>query len=228
MLKPIPRRQNPPNYVNLLTTPFDFDKTPQVVEGNNVVVGGGGDGDGHVDSIVGSYSLDEFCRRPKEEDTIAVMYTPLWREELRCFRPDLEREAEKTRKYDLEDMRKTRIIFYVESGKKADNGDTFETGTEDTPLVLEVVEGLNSRLHIRLLEMSRLTPCLGKFASSKTRERSKMFQKPPLPSPLVEIVLVQVSRTLSPLRRSLLEAWLSLQAQLMKLFVLPTVVQAQW
>ncbi|KAF9592620.1 hypothetical protein IFM89_016268 [Coptis chinensis] len=320
------------NYVNLLTTPFDFDKTPQVVEGNNVVV----DGDGHVDSIVGSYSLDEFCRRytsedndsfskilekvnrkkrerygfliegekvevklledikkervtdgygtsdqplstlegwkytaknllmynpvdngevalteeeeaerikgltkeihgtntrfhgklvdsrPKEEDTIAVMYTPV-AGGTPVFSSYAEREAEKTRKYDLEDMRKTPNLFYVESGKKADNGYNYvktpspAPGVDESPFITwGEIEGTPLRLEqedtpvgiggSRGPQFSIAYPSprdvkahsLSREAARKTRERSKMFQKPPLPSPARGGSASPSVRTLSP------------------------------
>ncbi|KAF9592607.1 hypothetical protein IFM89_016255 [Coptis chinensis] len=115
--------------------------------------------------------------RPNEEDTIAVMYTPV-AGGTPMFSLYAEREAEKTRKYDLEDMRKTPNLFYVESGKKADNGYNYE----DTPVGIGGSRGLQfSIAYPSPRDVKAHT--LSREAARKTRERSKMFKKPPLPSP---------------------------------------------
>ncbi|KAF5202735.1 Dgcr14-like protein [Thalictrum thalictroides] len=145
--------------------------------------------------------------RPKEEDTIAVLYTPV-AGGTPVPLSYAEREAEKTRRYDLEDMRKTPNPFYVESAKKSDNGYNYvktpspAPGVDESPFITwGEIEGTPLRLeqedtpvgiggsgdgpHFRI-------PCppprdvkahsLSREAARKLRERSKMFQKPPLPS----------------------------------------------
>ncbi|KAF9603739.1 hypothetical protein IFM89_037825 [Coptis chinensis] len=226
------------NYVNLLTTPFDFDKTPQV----NVVV----DGDGHVDSIVGSYSLDEFCRRytSEDNDSFSKILEKVNRKKRERYGfliegekvevkllEDIKKERvtdgealiEKTRKYDLEDMRKTPNLFYVESGKKADNGYNYvktpspAPGVDESPFITwGEIEGTPLRLEqedtpvgiggSRGPQFSIAYPSprdvkahtLSREAARKTRERSKMFQKPPLPSPARGGSASPSVRTLSP------------------------------
>ncbi|KAK6918751.1 Nuclear protein DGCR14/ESS-2 [Dillenia turbinata] len=147
--------------------------------------------------------------RPREEDTVAVLYTPV---------PGAtpvplslsEREADKLKKYDLEDLRKTPNQFYVESGKKAENGYSYvktpspAPGADESPFITwGDIEGTPLRLdpedtpidiggsgdgpHFKM-------PCppsrdvkarsLSREAARKLKERSKMFQKPPLPSPM--------------------------------------------
>ncbi|RVW37531.1 hypothetical protein CK203_073911 [Vitis vinifera] len=121
--------------------------------------------------------------RPKDEDTVAVLYTPI---------PGAtpvplslsEREGDKSKKYDLEDLRKTPNPFYVESRKRADNGTPLRLEPEDTPIG---IGGSGDGPHFKI-------PCppsrdlkahsLSREAARKLRERSKMFQKPPLPSPV--------------------------------------------
>lgn len=147
--------------------------------------------------------------RPKDEDTVAVLYTPI---------PGAtpvplslsEREGDKSKKYDLEDLRKTPNPFYVESRKRADNGYSYvktpspAPGVDESPFITwGEIEGTPLRLepedtpigiggsgdgpHFKI-------PCppsrdlkahsLSREAARKLRERSKMFQKPPLPSPV--------------------------------------------
>ncbi|GAB2285207.1 hypothetical protein Dimus_019658 [Dionaea muscipula] len=147
--------------------------------------------------------------RPKDDDTVEVLYTPVAGSTPMPFLGS-ERERDKLRKYDLEDLRKTPNPFYVESEKKAENGYSFirtpspMPGVEESPFVTwGEIEGTPLRLdpedtpldiggsddgpHFKI-------PCppsrdvkahsLSREAARKLRERSKMFQKPPLPSPV--------------------------------------------
>ncbi|KAK9084657.1 hypothetical protein Sjap_025068 [Stephania japonica] len=147
--------------------------------------------------------------RPKGEDNaFAFLYTPVAGATPAVF-PFLDREAEKTKKYDLEDMRRTPNPYYVESEKKGVNGYSFvKTPSpapgvdespfmtwgeiEGTPLRLEPVDtpvgigGSADGPHFSI-------PCppsrdvkahsLSREAARKLRARSQMFKKPPLPSP---------------------------------------------
>ncbi|KAF8391657.1 hypothetical protein HHK36_023964 [Tetracentron sinense] len=147
--------------------------------------------------------------RPKEEDTVAVLYTtvaggtpiPL---------PFADREAERLKKYDLEDLKKTPIPFYVESAKKAENGYSFvrtpspAPGVDESPFITwGEIEGTPLRLEQEDTPVGIggsgngphfSIPCpptrdvmahsLSRDAARKLRERSKMFRKPPLPSPV--------------------------------------------
>ncbi|XP_052208705.1 uncharacterized protein LOC127812318 [Diospyros lotus] len=161
--------------------------------------------------------------RPKEEDTVAVLYTPV---------PGAtpvplslaDREGDKLKKYDLDDLRKTPNPFYVESSKTAENGYSFVRTPspapgvgespfitwgeiEGTPLRLELedtpigIGGNGERPHFKIpLPPSRDVKAhsLSREAARKLRERSKMFQKPPLPSPVRGASASPSARTLSP------------------------------
>ncbi|XAR55286.1 hypothetical protein NMG60_11035318 [Bertholletia excelsa] len=160
--------------------------------------------------------------RPKEEDTAAVLYTPV---------PGAtpvplslsDREGDKLKKYDLEDLRKTPHPFYVES-TKGENGYSFvrtpspAPGVDESPFITwGEIEGTPLRLepedtpigiggsgdgpHFKIpLPPSRDVKAhsLSREAARKLRERSKMFQKPPLPSPVRGGSASPSARTLSP------------------------------
>ncbi|KAK2995651.1 hypothetical protein RJ640_013608 [Escallonia rubra] len=146
---------------------------------------------------------------PKDEDTVAVLYTPVaggtpfpmsW----------ADRNGDKSKKYDLEDLKKTPNPFYVESGKKADNGYSYvktpspAPGVDESPFITwGEIEGTPLRLESEdtpidiggsgdgpkfkiPLPPSRDVKAhsLSRDAARKLRERSRMFQKPPLPSPV--------------------------------------------
>ncbi|KAL5987534.1 hypothetical protein ACLOJK_035282 [Asimina triloba] len=149
--------------------------------------------------------------RPREEDPVAILYTPVagttpangaaW--------PFSGRDAERSKKYDLEDLRKTPNPFYVESTKKSEDGYSFvrtpspAPGVDESPFITwGEIEGTPLRLeademlggignggdgpHFRIpLAPSRDVKAheLSRDAARKLRESSKMFQKPPLPSP---------------------------------------------
>ncbi|OVA16042.1 Nuclear protein DGCR14 [Macleaya cordata] len=145
---------------------------------------------------------------PREEDTIAVLYTPV-AGATPVPLPFPGREAERTRKYDLEDLRKTPNPFYVESVKKSENGYSFvktpspAPGVDESPFITwGEIDGTPLRLETEDTPVGIggngngpqfSIPCppsrdvkahsLSREAARKLRERSKMFQKPPLPSP---------------------------------------------
>ncbi|TXG55497.1 hypothetical protein EZV62_020753 [Acer yangbiense] len=141
--------------------------------------------------------------RPKEDGTVEVLYTPVAGT---TPGPVFDRYGDKSKKYDLEDMRKTPDRFYVESGKKAENGYSFvktpspAPGVDESPFITwGEIEGTPMRLetedtpidiggsgdgpHFKIpTAPSRDVKAheLSREASRKLRERSKIFQKPPL------------------------------------------------
>lgn len=146
--------------------------------------------------------------RPKEEDTVAVLYAPVaGATPIPMSLSD--READKLKRYDLEDLRKTPNQFFVESAKKAENGYSFvktpspAPGVDESPFITwGEIEGTPLRLETEDTPIGIggsgdgphfKIPCppsrdlkahsLSREAARKLRERSKMFQKPPLPSP---------------------------------------------
>ncbi|XP_077216662.1 uncharacterized protein LOC143851204 [Tasmannia lanceolata] len=146
--------------------------------------------------------------RPKEEDTVAILYTPVAGATPVAF-PFANREAERLKKYDLDDLRKTPNPFYIESAKKSENGYSFVRTPspapglgespfitwgeiEGTPLRLEPedtpigIGGNGQGAHFKIpYPPSRdlKAHSLSRDAARKLRERSRLFQKPPLPSP---------------------------------------------
>ncbi|PKA67193.1 hypothetical protein AXF42_Ash004685 [Apostasia shenzhenica] len=146
----------------------------------------------------------------KEEEAASFLYTPVpgttpagasW--------PFADRESEKSRKYDLEDLRKTPNPFFSESAKKSEDGYSFvktpspAPGVDESPFMTwGEIEGSPLRLdleespvgnggssdgpHFRIpFPPSRDVKAhsLSREAARRLRERSKLFQKPPLPSP---------------------------------------------
>lgn len=158
--------------------------------------------------------------QPKEDETVAVLYTPV---PGATPVPFLDR-GDKTKKYDLDDLRKTPNQFFVESGKKAENGYSFVStpspapGVDGSPFITwGEIEGTPLRLEQEdtpidiggsgegpqykiPMPASRDTKAhsLSREAARKLRERSKMFQKPPLPSPVRGGSASPGARTLSP------------------------------
>ncbi|KAE8676321.1 putative WRKY transcription factor [Hibiscus syriacus] len=159
--------------------------------------------------------------RPKDDGSVEVLYTPVAGA---TPMPMSGRDQDKGKKYDLEDLRKTPNQFYVESGKKAENGYSFvrtpspAPGVDGSPFITwGEIEGTPLRLepedtpidiggsgdgpHFKI-------PCppardvkahsLSREAARKLRERSKMFKKPPLPSPYRGGSASPSVRTLSP------------------------------
>ncbi|KAJ4965207.1 hypothetical protein NE237_017056 [Protea cynaroides] len=146
--------------------------------------------------------------RPREEeDTVAVMYAPVAGG---TPVPMWDREAERSKKYDLEDLRKTPNPFYVEANKKSENGYSYvrtpspAPGADESPFITwGEIDGTPLRLesedtpvgiggssdgpHFRIpfpATRDVKAHSLSREAARKLRERSKMFQKPPLPSPV--------------------------------------------
>ncbi|KAJ9560866.1 hypothetical protein OSB04_006026, partial [Centaurea solstitialis] len=154
--------------------------------------------------------------RPKEDDSISVLYNPVaggtpipWSMS--------DRDGDKLKKYDLEDLRKTPNPFYVESNKKADNGYNFvrtpspapgvdesrsllgeRSKPEDTPIDIGG-SGNGPQFNIPLPPSRDLKAhSLSREAARKLRDRSKMFQKPPLPASARGGSASPGARTLSP------------------------------
>lgn len=157
----------------------------------------------------------------KEDDAVEVLYTPV--AGATPF-PLSIRDGDKVKKYDLEDLRKTPNPFYVESGKKAENGYSFvrtpspAPGVDESPFITwGEIEGTPLRLEMEdtpidiggsgdgpqfkiPMPPSRDVKAhsLSREAARKLRARSKMFQKPPLPSPVRGGSASPSARTLSP------------------------------
>ncbi|CAD6217139.1 unnamed protein product [Miscanthus lutarioriparius] len=115
-------------------------------------------------------------------------------------------DPDKLKKYDLEDLRKTPNPFYLESDKKADNGYSFvrtpspAPGVDEspfmtwgeidgTPLRLDPDEtpGGSERAHFKIPPPPARdvkAHLLSRDAARKIKERSKIFHRPPLPSPV--------------------------------------------
>ncbi|KAI3467390.1 hypothetical protein Pfo_024053 [Paulownia fortunei] len=156
----------------------------------------------------------------KEDDSVAVFYTPVAGA---TPVPFSSRDSDKVKKYDLEELRKTPNRFYVESEKKADNGYSFvktpspAPGVDESPFITwGEIEGTPMRLEPEdtpidiggsgdgpqfkiPMPPSRDVKAhsLSREAARKLRERSKMFQKPPLPSPVRGGSASPSTRTLS-------------------------------
>ncbi|KAK3404349.1 hypothetical protein EUGRSUZ_K00656 [Eucalyptus grandis] len=159
--------------------------------------------------------------RPKDDGTVEVLYAPI-----AGASPMLKsaRDGDNVKKYDLDDLRKTPNPFYVESGKKADNGYSFVRtpspmpGADESPFITwGEIEGTPLRLepedtpidiggsgdgpHFRIPSAPARdvkAHLLSREAARKLRDRSKMFQKPPLPSPVRGGSASPSMRTLSP------------------------------
>lgn len=119
------------------------------------------------------------------------------------------REMDKSRRYDLEDLRKTPNKFYVES-EKGKNGYSFvktpspAPGADESPFITwGEIEGTPMRLdpedtpfdiggsadgpHFKIPSLPTRdvkAHSLSREAARNLKERSRMFQKPPLPSPV--------------------------------------------
>ncbi|KAI6672659.1 hypothetical protein NL676_000565 [Syzygium grande] len=159
--------------------------------------------------------------RPKDDGTVEVLYTPIAGA---SPMPKSARDGDKVKKYDLDDLRKTPNPFYVESGKMAENGYSFVrtpspmSGVDEspfitwgeidgTPLRLEPedtpidIGGSGDRPHFMIPSAPARdvkAHLLSREAARKLRDRSKMFQKPPLPSPARGGSASPSMRTLSP------------------------------
>ncbi|KAG0498194.1 hypothetical protein HPP92_002885 [Vanilla planifolia] len=146
----------------------------------------------------------------KDEEATSFLYAPVpgttpsgasW--------PFGDRQAEKLRKYDLEDLRKTPNPFFAESAKKSENGYSFvktpspAPGVDESPFMTwGDIEGTPLRLDLEDTPVGNggssdgphfsipLPPSrdvkahsLSRDAARRLRQTSKIYKKPPLPSP---------------------------------------------
>ncbi|KAF2284824.1 hypothetical protein GH714_030868 [Hevea brasiliensis] len=118
--------------------------------------------------------------RSNDDGTLEVPYTPVVGAALL---PVSDRDGDKAKKYDLEDLRKTPNSFYVESGKKAVNGYSFVRTPSPAPGVDESPFITWGEIEGTPLSCTRCGGPLIVQGWSRLRERSKIFHKPPLPSP---------------------------------------------
>ncbi|KAL2246169.1 protein DGCR14 [Sesamum indicum] len=156
-----------------------------------------------------------------DDDNAAVLYAPVAGA---TPVPVSYRDGDKLKRYDLEDLRKTPNKFYVESEKKAENGYSFvktpspAPGVDESPFITwGEIEGTPLRLdpedtpidiggsgegpQFKIpMPPSRDVKAhtLSREAARKLRERSKMFHKPPLPSPVRGGSASPSTRILSP------------------------------
>lgn len=160
----------------------------------------------------------------KEDEAAAILYAPVAGS---TPAGPVLRESDKSKKYDLEDLRKTPNAnpFYVESGKKADNGYSFvktpspAPGADESPFMTwGEIEGTPLRLDLDDGTLGTpgsadgpqfkipLPPArdvkahlLSREAARKIKERrNKIAPKPPLPSPSRSRSMSPGVRTLSP------------------------------
>jgi len=159
--------------------------------------------------------------RPKDDGVVEVIYTPVVGA---TPLPMYDRDGDKAKKYDLEDLRRMPERLYVETGKKADDGYSFVRTPspapgvdespfitwgeiEGTPLRLEPedtpidIGGGGNGLHFKIPNPPARdvkAHSLLREAARRLREKSKMFRKPPLPSPSRGGSASPSARTLSP------------------------------
>ncbi|CAN0927235.1 Splicing factor ESS-2 homolog [Linum grandiflorum] len=159
--------------------------------------------------------------RPNDDGSLEVLYTPVVGA---TPMPMSDRYGDKMKKYDLDDMRKSPNMFYAESAKKAENGYNFvKTPSpapgvdsspfitwgeiEGTPMRLEMedtpidIGGSGERTNFRIADppaRDEMAHSLSRDAARKLRDRSKLFRKPPLPSPSRGGSASPSVRTLSP------------------------------
>ncbi|KAG8364474.1 hypothetical protein BUALT_Bualt18G0001100 [Buddleja alternifolia] len=163
-----------------------------------------------------------------DDDDVSVLYMPVAGA---TPVPMSSRDGDKLKKYDLEDLRKTPNKFYVEAEKKAENGYSFvktpspAPGVDESPFITwGEIEGTPLRLEPEdtpidiggsgsgpqfniPMPPSRDVKAhsLSREAARKFRERSKMFQKPPLHSPVRGGSASPNARTLSPAARKFMK-----------------------
>ncbi|KAJ8899165.1 hypothetical protein K2173_011952 [Erythroxylum novogranatense] len=161
---------------------------------------------------------------PKHDGSVDVLYTPVVGATPLPSWSGRDGEKGNNNKYDLEDLRKTPNAFYVDLGKKADNGYSFvrtpspAPGVDQSPFITwGEIEGTPLRLdpedtpidiggsgdgpHFKIPNPPARdvkAHSLSREAARKLRERSRMFQKPPLPSPARGGSASPAVRTLSP------------------------------
>ncbi|KAF8091525.1 hypothetical protein N665_0444s0039 [Sinapis alba] len=160
--------------------------------------------------------------RPREDGSVEILYTPIAGSSPMHVSG---RDRDKSKRYDLDDLRKTPNPFYVESDKRADNGFSFvrtpspAPGLDESPFITwGEIEGTPMRLdpedtpidiggsadgpHYNIPSAPARdvrAHSLSRDASRKLRERSNsMFKKPPLPSPHRSGSASPNVRTLSP------------------------------
>ncbi|KAL0744161.1 hypothetical protein Bca4012_085674 [Brassica carinata] len=144
--------------------------------------------------------------RPREDGSVEILYTPIAGSSPMHISG---RDRDKSKRYDLDELRKTPNPFYVESDKKAGNGYSFvktpspAPGVDESPFITwGEIEGTPMRLDLEDTPIDiggsadgphyniPSAPArdvrahsLSRDASRKLRERSNsMFKKPPLPS----------------------------------------------
>ncbi|KAK1282353.1 hypothetical protein QJS10_CPB22g00011 [Acorus calamus] len=182
-----------------------------------------------VKSSLSSDVPDEGVTNPNAP--APILYSPVAGTTPGMAWPFPDREAERTKKYDLDELKKTpkeRNPFYVESSKKSEEGYSFirtpspAPGVDEspfitwgeidgTPLRLDPCEGDDDDMVTLSGSMNgpRFSiPCppsrdvkahsLSRDAARKIRERSMMFRKPPLHSPVRRGSASPNIRTLSP------------------------------
>ncbi|KFK38235.1 hypothetical protein AALP_AA3G086700 [Arabis alpina] len=160
--------------------------------------------------------------RPREDGSVEILYTPVAGSSPMHISG---RDRDKSKRYDLDDLRKTPNPFYVESDKRADNGYSFvrtpspAPGLDESPFITwGEIDGTPMRLdpedtpidiggsadgpHYNIPTAPARdvrAHSLSRNASRKLRERSNsMFKKPPLPSPHRSGSASPNVRTLSP------------------------------
>lgn len=160
--------------------------------------------------------------RPREDGSVEILYTPIAGSSPMHISG---RDRDKSKRYDLDDLRKTPNPFYVESDKRADNGYSFvrtpspAPGLDESPFITwGEIDGTPMRLdpedtpidiggsadgpHYNIPSAPPRdvrAHSLSRDASRKLRERSNsMFKKPPLPSPHRSGSASPNVRTLSP------------------------------
>jgi protein DGCR14 len=159
--------------------------------------------------------------RPKDDGVVEVIYTPVVGA---TPLPMYDRDGDKAKKYDLEDLRRMPERLYVETGKKADDGYSFvrtpspAPGVDESPFITwGEIEGTPLRLepedtpidigggsngpHFKIPNPPARdvkAHSLLREAARRLREKSKMFRKPPLPSPSRGGSASPSARTLSP------------------------------
>ncbi|KAF2284821.1 hypothetical protein GH714_030842 [Hevea brasiliensis] len=98
--------------------------------------------------------------RSNDDGTLEVLYTPVVGA---APLPVSDRDGDKAKKYDLEDLRKTPNSFYVESGKKAVNGYSFVRTPSPAPGVDESPFITWARVGSASPSVSTLSPAAQKF-----------------------------------------------------------------
>uniref|UniRef100_A0A6M2F0A5 Uncharacterized protein n=1 Tax=Populus davidiana TaxID=266767 RepID=A0A6M2F0A5_9ROSI len=160
--------------------------------------------------------------RPKNDGVVEVIYTPVVGA---TPLPMYDRDGDKAKKYDLEDLRRMPERLHEETWKKADDGYNFvrtpspAPGVDESPFITwGEIEGTPLRLEPEDTPIDIgggggngppfkipnppardvKAHSLLREAARRLREKSKMFRKPPLPSPSRGGSASPSARTLSP------------------------------